>query len=334
MSTSRTNRIATGIAFGLSIVTVALAAWLFLNRQFVLDQLSVWSYEPSPSIVALDERVGFTDNGLFTFYATRPVVAEPSEFNSKCPRREQGSPILGCYTSDDRIYVFNMTNEQLDGMKEVTAAHEMLHAVWQRMGSDEQKKLEGLLTAAYEKSASTELRERMAYYQRNEPDAITNELHSILGTEVANLGSELDTYYGQYFENRQIILNLHDKYNSVYQGLYGRADELYATMQTLSDSIESQSAEYDKNVSQLSSDISNFNARANSGDFDSPSQFNNERAQLVRRSSQLEAQRSAINNDIATYGRMYDEYQTIASQIEVLNSSIDSFKALGETPTV
>jgi hypothetical protein len=334
MSTSKTSRVWSGIAFGLSIITVALAAWLFLNRQMVLDQLSVWSFEPSASIAALDDRVQFTDKGLFTFYATRPVVAEPSEFNGKCPRQEEGSPILGCYTSEDRIYVFNVSNEKLDGMKEVTAAHEMLHAAWQRIGKQEQERLGNLLTAAYEKSANAELKERMAYYQRNEPDAITNELHSILGTEVADLGDELEAYYGQYFENRQLILDLHAKYNSVYQGLYQRADQLYAEIEALSASIEARSALYDADVSALSNDISTFNSRANSGDFDSPGEFNNERAQLVRRSGQLDAERAVINADIARYGQMYDEYQSIASQIEVLNNSIDSFKTLDETPTV
>jgi hypothetical protein len=334
MSTSKTNRIWSSVAFVISIITVGLAIWLFLNRQLVLDQLSVWSYQPTASVQAINDKVKFTDKGLFTFYATQPVVAEPSEFNDKCPRREAGSPILGCYTPEDRIYVFNMTNERLEGMKEVTAAHEMLHAAWQRMSEEERTRIGGLLSAAYEKGASPELRERMEYYQRNEPDAITNELHSILGTEVANLGNELETYYQQFFQDRQRILDLHAKYDAVYKSLYTRADELYTTMQTLSSSIEARSGAYDKSVNQLSADIDSFNARANNGDFDSPSVFNSERAALVRRSAQLDAQRDAINRDIATYGQMYEEYQTIASQIEVLNSSIDSFKALGETPTV
>jgi len=334
MSTSKTSRIWTGFAFSLSIITIVFAGWLFFNRQFALDQLSVWNYQPSATIMNLDDKVKFTDKGLFTFYATKPVMAEPSEFNGKCPRQEAGSPILGCYTSEDRIYVFNVNNEQLDGMKEVTAAHEMLHAVWYRMSASEQKRVGALLTAAYEKGASTELRERMEYYQRTEPEAITNELHSILGTEMGNLGSELDDYYSQYFEDRQAILDLHTKYNAVYQSLYSRADTLYTEMQTLSESIETRSATYDKDVSQLSADITSFNSRANRGDFDSVSQFNAEKAVLVKRSAQLEAQRTAIYADITAYNKLYDEYKVLASQIEVLNNSIDSFKALGETPTV
>ena len=334
MSTSKTNRLKSGIAFSLSILVIGFAGWLFLNRQFVLDQVSVWNYQPSASVESLDNRVKFTDKGLFTFYATKPVLAEPGEFNGSCPRQEAGSPILGCYTSADRIFVFNVANEQLDGMKEVTAAHEMLHAVWYRMSASEQKRIGALLTAAYDKTANAELKERMAYYQRTEPEAITNELHSILGTEVGNLGSELEDYYGQYFENRQIILDLHAKYNDVYKALYSRADSLYSQMDTLSKSIDSRSAAYDTDVTKLSQDISRFNARANSGDFDSVSQFNAEKAVLVSRSNRLEAQRTAIYTDIDKYNKLYEEYKTLASQIELLNNSVDSFKSLGEAPTV
>lgn len=334
MSTSKTNSVWTGIAFSLSIATIVLAAWLFLNRQHALDQLVVWSYEPTASIQTINTKLQFTDKGQFTFYATRPAIAEPSEFNGKCPRQEEGSPILGCYTTEDRIYVFNITNPQLDGMKEVTAAHEMLHAAWQRMSTSEQTRVGVLLTTAYEKVASTELRERMDYYQRNEPEAITNELHSILGTEVGNLGTELENYYDQYFKDRQIILTLHAKYNTVYQSLYSQADTLYTNMQVLSKSIESRSATYDSNVAQLSGDITRFNARANNGDFDSVSQFNSEKSGLVKRSNNLEAQRVAIYTDIANYDKMYNEYKTLSSQIELLNNSVDSFKALGDAPTV
>jgi hypothetical protein len=334
MSTSKTSRVGTSIAFVLSVLIVGFAAWLFLNRQMVMDQLAVWSYQPTAAIKELDDKVEFTDKGLFTFYATKPEVTNASEFNGKCPRQETGSPILGCYTSDDHIYVFNVDNPQLDGMKEVTAAHEMLHAVWQRMSPAEQTRVGALVTAAYEKNATPELKQRMAYYQRNEPGAFTNELHSILGTEVANLGPDLDNYYSQYFKNRQVILDLHAKYDAVYTSLYSRADQLYTGMQTLSNSIEARSKTYDSDVAQLTADIDSFNSRANNGGFSSQSQFNSERAALVKRSTQLESERSSINNDITSYNKMYAEYQTIASQIEVLNDSIDSFKALGQTPTV
>ena len=331
---SKTSKTRSIIAFTLSVIVIGAAVWLFFNRQYAIDQAMVWSYQPTASIEALDEKVQFTNKGLFTFYATKPVVANSEEFNTKCPRQEAGSPILGCYTPDDRIYVFDVTNEQLEGMKEVTAAHEMLHAVWMRTSDSEKQRLGELLDDAYEKNATPELRERMEYYKRTEPSAITNELHSILGTEVADLGSELDTYYAQYFKNRQLVLDLHANYDTIYKDLNNRAQVLFQEMDTLSDSIQSRSAKYDTDVTQLSSDIGDFNRRAGSGDFDTIAQFNRERAALVARSSQLENERAAINADIASYDVFYQEYETISSQIEVLNNSVDSFKALGETPTV
>lgn len=334
MLTSKSNKVWTSIAFVLSIITIGLAILLFFNRQYALDQFSVWSYQPTVSVQELNEKVQFTDRGTFTFYATKPVIASPSEFNTKCPRQEAGSPILGCYTSEDRIYVFDITNAQLDGMKEVTAAHEMLHAVWVRLDQAEKERIGKLLTVAYEKSASADLRERMAYYERTEPGEITNELHSILGTEVDELGDDLETYYAKYFKDRQVILDMHAKYDAVYKQLNNRAEELYAEMQNQSASIQSRSTQYDNDVAQLSSDITTFNSRANNGDFSTISQFNRERAALVARSAALDAERNAINNAIASYNVLYEEYQEISSQIEVLNNSIDSFKSLDETPTL
>src|SRR5690606_10396580 len=146
--------------------------------------------------------------------------------------QEKASPILGCYTSADRVFIYDITNEQLDGIEEVTAAHEMLHAVWNRMSSSERASIEKELRSAYEKLGDGTVKERMDYYVRTEPTEIANELHSILGTEVANLSDSLEAYYAQFF-NRERVLALHDNYNSLYVSLQDRADVLYMNMESL-----------------------------------------------------------------------------------------------------
>lgn len=333
MSNTKTSRTGAVIAFLVSALFVAAAIWLFFNRQYAMDQVSVWAYQPSSAVASMTEKVEFTDKGKFIFYATKPELESQDAFNKVCPRQETGSPILGCYTTDDRIYVYNLTNEQLQGMEEVTAAHEMLHAVWYRMSAGEKEKLTAELQAAYEKLDDSELKTRMEYYQRTEPGEFANELHSILGSEKASLGEPLESYYGQFF-NRAAVLKLHNQYSSVYKALYDRADTLYATMQTLATTIETKSTAYDAAVKQLSADISSFNARAQNGSFTSQSQFNSERNALIRRTNALDAQRSAINDDIATYNGYYNEYQDISKQIEGLNNSIDSFNQIEEAPSV
>jgi len=323
------------IAGALSIGILAAAGWLVLNRQYAMDQISVWSYTPSSSIQTIDERVDFTANGKFHFYATQPQVDGSDKFNQDCPRQEVGNPILGCYTGEHRIFIYNVENTQLDGIEEVTAAHEMLHAVWERTSPSDQAKIGALIRAEYQKHTDDpELKERMDYYQRTEPGQFINELHSILATETRSLSPELETYYGKYFNDRQKIVDLHDKYDAVFKDLKARSDSLYVELTTLGASIETRTTKYNTDVAQLSADIEAFNGRANSGDFSSISQFNQQRAELITRSNQVDADRAAISGDIDTYNAKYEQYQELSSQIEVLNKSIDSIKDLQPTPSV
>lgn len=333
MSNTKSSRVGSVLAFILSGIFVVAAIWLVFNRQYALDQVSVWGYQPTSEVEAISEKVGFSEKGKFTFYATKPQLEDQSSFNKQCPRQEAGSPILGCYTTEDRIFIYNLTNQQLAGMEEVTAAHEMLHAVWFRMSNEERSKLEVDLKAAYEKIDNPDLKARMDYYERTEPGEFANELHSILGTEVADLGEPLEAYFNQYYD-RATVLALHKQYSSVYLALHSRADELYQSMQDLSGTLKTQTTAYDSAVAQLSADINSFNARARDGDFTTQAQFNRERAALMARSAKLDADRLAINASIETYNEYYAEYQELAKQIEVLNDSIDSYKQIDEAPSV
>ncbi len=333
MLSKKVSRTGSIIAFAVSALFIAAAAWIFINRQFVLDQLAVWSYAPSSAVQTIENEVGFTDKGRFIFYATRPSVEQQDSFNKECPRQEVGSPIVGCYTNDGHIYIYSITNQELSGMEEVTAAHEMLHAVWARTNKADQDKLSTELKDAYNKLDNPELKKRMDYYERTEPGEFVNELHSILGTEIGSLGEPLESYYSQFF-NRQAVLTLHQKYYSVYQALYNRADELYTKMQALATTIQSENEQYNAAANQLTTDINSFNTRAKNGDFNSRSQFDSERAALVARSSALDVKRQSVNADIATYNSDYKEYQSIAQQVEVLNNSVDSFKKIEQGPSV
>ncbi|MGH7218055.1 MAG: hypothetical protein ACREGE_01225 [Candidatus Microsaccharimonas sp.] len=332
MSNTKHSRTRSILTFLVSIVLVAVASLLFFNRQLVLDTMAVWSYEPTRAMAAITERVGFTKDGERIFYATKPALESADGFNSACPRQETNSPILGCYTADS-IYIYDITNHELDGMEEVTAAHEMLHAAWARTSGTDKEKLETKLRAAYEKLDEGSIKDRMDYYSRTEPTELTNELHSILGTEVPNLDASLETYYSQFF-NRTKVLALHDQYNSVYTSLQGRATELFNTMNTLSTSIQSRSEQYDSKMTQLSADVDAFNTRASNGSFASQAQFNNERAELLRRTSELETERTSLNTDIDAYNRYFAEYEEIAKKLDLLNSSIDSFNKFEQVPAV
>ena len=333
MSRQRNRRHVAGaiVAGLLSLLILVAAGWLFINRQYVADQAIVWSYSPPADIVDLEERLELTGKGSFYLRVTEPDIAPASQFNQDCPRLEPGSPILGCYASG-RMYIYDVTEARLDGIEEVTAAHELLHAVWERMSESEQDRIGTLLKNEYQQNANKQLIERMGYYERNQPTEIINELHSIIPTEVKAISPELEDYYAQYFQDRQVVVGLYDQYSSVFESLILKTDDLYADLAKLGESIEARSETYNIGVDALALDITSFNARANSGAFSSTAEFNQERSALVARSNELEALRLKIGEDITRYNSLYAEYQDAAGELESLNASIDSISELQQIP--
>lgn len=306
------------------LVSVTLALWLLANRQQVLDQVSVWQYHPSSAITQLADRSGMNSTGKFYFYASQPKIEDAASFNKDCGTTETSTAILGCYNGR-YIYIYNVTNPQLDGIKETTAAHEMLHAAYARLSSSDKQYVDKLLEAEYQKlKDNKDFAARMAFYAKTEPGQRDNELHSVIGTEVGSLSPALEQYYSRYFQDRSKVVSLHDNYASVFANLQQQSDSLSSQLTSLGNTINQQTKDYNAEVAALSADINTFNQRANSGGFDSKAQFDSERAALVARVSQLDQMRQTINNEIAQYDSLRSQLQTVASESQALNQSIDS----------
>jgi len=333
MSDKKHSLTGTIISSILALLVVSAGLWLFFNRAYAQDQLSVWGYDPPANVVELGEDIGLTAKGRFYFYASSPQINGATEFNANCPQREVNNPILGCYSSK-KIYVYDVTEDDLEGIKEVTAAHEMLHAVWERHSEDERERIGALLKTAYNNLHDQALETRMAYYERNEPGEYLNELHSIIGTEASSIGDELEAYYDDYFQDRKKIVAFHDQYDSIFTELRAEYEALYGDLNTLGDEITSDRARYEATSSQLGADIDSFNERANNGSFSSTTAFYNERNSLTARSNQLEGDRAQLNAKIASYNQKYEHYQTLASRIQQLNSSIDSMADVDDAPRI
>ena len=306
---------------------IALGIFSFLNWQAIYDTIKAAAYKPSVEVAAIERNVVFTSAGTRIFHATQPRVVDAGEFNNSCPRQEAASAIVGCYTPNDEVFIYNVTNEKLNGIEDVTAVHEFLHAVWRRMGSAEQQKIGAELQAVYQEKADAKLKERMAYYERTEKGQEINELHSILGTEMADLSPELEAHYARYF-SREKVVQLYDSYQHQYELLETKAKDLQGEMKQLADSITSRTNTYNTEVANMETVIATFNSRARNQGFSSQAQFDAERGQLIRRINALDASRDSINQSIEHYNELRTEYQRIASEIQALNNSLDSFKAL------
>lgn len=306
------------------LILIGLSLLIIANRQRIIDQITVWQFKSTSEITGLVERAGMNDYGKFIYLASQPVLDATQSFNGECDRVENTTSILGCY-SNYRIYVYDVTDTQLDGVREVTATHETLHAAYVRLDGNTKNRINILLEAEYKKLENNkDYSDRMAFYARTEPGERGNELHSVIGTEIANINPELEQYYSQYFSNRQKSVALNTKYSSVFINLKNRANALLAQMKALSASISTRVAQYNLDAKASEVSIKDFNERANNGYFVTNAQFTTERATLSGVLAYLATTRTNISADIALYDKLLGEYNSIASESKKLYNSIDS----------
>ncbi len=327
------NRILSTIIF--CLILVIMTIFLLVYRQRIIDQITVWSYTPSTQATKLVTRAGMNDNGIFYYYASQPTMynsESATNFNKMCNNTEITTAIMGCY-SGNKIYIYVVSDKQLDGISEVTVAHETLHAVYARLGDKEKKRIDNLLENEY-KVLSTDkyFSDLLAFYSSYEPGQRDNELHSIIGTEVAKINPELETYYDQYFSSRQAVVNLDIQYSDVFKTLKAKADDTSKQIDSLLAVITSLTSQYNADAQKLKDDISSFNIRAQSGGFTSQSQFNNEKAVLNGRAADLDAVRATIQEDYNNYQSLIAEYNSYATQSKKLYDTINS--TLVSSPSV
>lgn len=315
----------------LPLLLVVLAFIGFTYWRQIVDRYQYMTYEPSAQIAELAQSAKLHNDGLFYFYASQPVLEGTQAFNSYCNRSEEKSAILGCYDGYG-IYIFDVTDDRLQGVEEVTAAHEMLHAAYDRLSDREKKSLEPLLDAEYERVKNDELTERMAYYDRNEPGQHYNELHSIIATEFTGISSELEEHYDQYFSDRSAVVRLHESYKTQFDSVQQQISTLAEELNQLADRINTTTNTYNQQSAQLNADIEAFNRRVQSGAYSSQARFDADRNALVERSESLSVDRQRIEDDIALYERKRTEYITLSNEAQTLQQSIDS--SLAPAPAI
>jgi hypothetical protein len=228
---------------GLILVVVLIALLVaFAQRQELYDWWRLRDYEPPARVMELADSVTMTDYGRKLFYVHQPQLNDAAAFNRNCQGFEQ-SIILGCYVTRTGIYLYDVQDERLDGVEEVTAAHEMLHAAFDRLGGEEKQRIIGQLEAAFESLDNKRIKETMAAYQKRDASVVPNELHSIMATEVRNLPSELEDYYARYFKNRKKVVDYSERYEQAFterKELVQRYDAQLARMKQQIESAESE----------------------------------------------------------------------------------------------
>lgn len=312
-----------------ALVVLALSAVGILYGQRLVDSIRASQYQPTAQMMSVRERIGLTSRATDVFYATSPVIESKETFNASCHSEERTVAILGCYYRD-RIYLYDIRDTQLDGTLEVTAAHEILHAVYQRLNFFERRKVDELIAAQYARlKDDANLKEIMQYYEKAEPGAESNELHSILGTTIAALSPELEQYYAQYLTDRGKVVALNAAYNKVFGDSKRQAKELEDRIKAAEPGIAADLAAYEADRRQLESDIESFNQEVASGGYGTRGAFNAARGALVARVDAMNSRRDSINTRVAAYNADVAALNNLAIQVNHLYESINGAEATG-----
>jgi hypothetical protein len=203
-----------------SVVPIAVFALLVaggiytaLQRDAILDWLFTRGYHPTAQMSQITSDDRLTAYGKRLLYVNRPLIEGQKSFNEHCTNASDQVVVLGCYTGNRQgIYLYNVTDARLSGIEQVTAAHEMLHQAYDRLGSSERAHIDRLLSAYESQVTDQDIKDQLAAYRKTEPNQVLNEMHSLFGTEVANLPPELEQYYSRYFQDRSKIVAYQQQY--------------------------------------------------------------------------------------------------------------------------
>lgn len=254
------NRFSRATGSILSIVIIFGAIYGVLHRQDILDYLALRNYSPPQRVVQLADETTMQDNMRRVFYINHPELQNKTEFRNACPSGEQ-SIVLGCYIQHGGIFLLDINEERLNGVMQVTAAHEALHAEYDRLSQDERNRIDSLTEQNFNSLRNERIKKTVEQYRAKDPAVVPNELHSILATEARNLSPELEEYYSRYFKNRQKIVEYSEKYEQTFVDLENQRDRYDQQLKRLKSTIESNQVEIEglnKEIEQSKNRLDNL----------------------------------------------------------------------------
>jgi hypothetical protein len=293
------------------LVWLAILGLAAVNRQNILDWWQLRNYQPPPAVAQLAGQDTMTPYARKVFYVNKPAIDDRQQFSKVCPNNGgEQTIVLGCYHSYQAgIFLFGVSDPRLNGVEQVTAAHEMLHAAYDRLSGAERQRVNAMLLDYYNHGLHDQrILTTIAAYKKTEPHDLVNEMHSVFGTEVANLPSGLEQYYQRYFTNRAQIAGYAAQYQAEFTSrqtavtqddtqlasLKARIDALEANLKAQQGTISAQQATLMAernagNIGAYNAGVPTYNAQVDA--YNAGVQTVQD---LVNRYNQLVANRNAI----------------------------------------
>lgn len=323
ITTNRRNSLAKLISICLLLLLVLTVGLLIINRQKLLDWWKLRDYTPPAMVVQLADQDTMNGYTRHLFYLNKPQILNTVvSFRQDCPENKN-TVVLGCYHSGQNgIYVYNVPDPTLAGVQQVTAAHEVLHAVYARLSGSEKATLDLQLESFYKNDLHDPTVEaEVKLYQKTEPNDVYDEMDSTFGTEISVLPKWLNNYYSHFFTNRQAIVAYEQRYQKQLTSRENTItvdDTQLTAMQQSITSLENTLHTSLTNLNQLHAQLNNYLKEGDTESYNNSVDYYNG---LV----------DAYNQNVNELQNLVDEYNSlvmtrnqVAGQLTTLDKALDT----------
>ncbi len=307
----------------LSSFLIALPVVGFWQHQSIFDWYKLRGYSPPAAIANLATADTMTDKSRRIFYVNHPqLVQDSSSFRQDCTVTEQ-TIVLGCYHPDQQgVFVYDVKDSRLSGIEEVTSAHEMLHAAYDRLSSGDRKAVDKMLNDYYQNDLHDQrILDTINAYKKTEPNDVVNEMHSIFGTEIKDLPPELEDYYKQYFKDRSVVVAQSQRYENEFTSRAAHASQIESQVKTLKSKIDSEESALKAQLSKINSDQARLDALRSSNQVDA---YNSQVAAYNNEIDDYNKGVAQYKRDVNDYNALVEQYNAVAGELKQLYGAIDT----------
>ncbi len=321
-SKSKKNNKFNKLLLGLLIFGLVVFA-IYLYRFTIYDDVKLINYHPSQAISKLATQDTMTSYARTIFYINSPTLLSQSLFAKQCPNSDiKQMVVLGCYHGNEGgIYILSVNDPTLYGIEQVTAAHEMLHGIYDRLSSSAKSNLDAMLENYYLHGLTDpRIKKEIALYQKTEPGAVLNEMNSTFGTECPTLPAALNKYYSQFFTNRQVIVKYEQSYQNALTSRETAVSNYDSQLSSLNNQINSLEATLQIEKYNLNNSLNNLHTLATTNPVSYQQQALLYNQQVNSFNSQIYQLQSLINQ----YNQIIVARNKVATQLDSLESQISS----------
>ena len=182
---------------------------------------------PAQDALALADQMFLTDEGRSVFFEMQPEILDPAGIEEACPDVALAPPAdqiwvqAGCFTATTfggtttfgRIHILRPADPRLAEQMVTTGAHELLHAVYARLGESERALVDGLVAAETARIPVDDVvLTQIASSTGGDERSRSTEQFAYLGSQVMPDGGfapELEAIYARTFTDRAALVDVY-----------------------------------------------------------------------------------------------------------------------------